>query len=134
MKYKYTVYYKIKKDYPESDIENHFEIIEENEEKAKKVSIEVLRELYGLEDLDDDSISQMITLEKEDIVENCEICDKNLFLSELKFYEIVYKKNGEDVKKIYLCDDCLFKFNFKLNELREIFQYGVFNSNNQRKE
>jgi hypothetical protein len=83
MKKKYSVIYKIKKDYPEIDKEGNFDIYASDEKEAEIEAIrEIKRKFFGIEQsYSDDEIKNMFHIHHDfgEIFDECYICQK-LFL------------------------------------------------------
>jgi hypothetical protein len=108
---KYSVTYKIKKDYPETDLEGKFDIYAYTENSAKCGALIKIKEKFpGINNyFTDDELLNFMHIEFEYNVNECVLCWKILEPEDLNFFEVNVSKAGEIEKhKMTFCSECWF--------------------------
>jgi len=117
---KYWVTYKIKRDYPETDLEGGFNVYAYTENSAKYEALRRIKEeVPGIDKhFTDDEILYFMNIEFEHSVDEC-ICGKILEPEDLDFFEVHFSKAGEmETYKMTFCPECWFSLMEEINSRR----------------
>jgi hypothetical protein len=130
MKLKYLVRYKIKRDYPETDLEGEFniyaygsnDVIYEALRKMKEEFPEIIKVYTNSE------LLNFMSFYYEYPVHECYICGEIFDMNNLDFYEIIFTKLTESkTEKMTFCKNCFFSLTDEIHFRR----YNKLNSKNK---
>jgi hypothetical protein len=118
---KYSVTYKIKRDYPETDLEGKFDVYAYTENSAKYEALRKIKE--EIPDIDnhftDEELLNFMHIEFEYNVDECYMCNKILEPDDLNFYEVHFSKAGDlETYKMTFCPECWFSLVEEINSRR----------------
>jgi hypothetical protein len=108
---KYYVAYKIKRDYPETDLEGGFNVYAYTNKDAEYEALRKIKEeIPGIEKFyNDDELLNSMFINFEYSVDECYMCNKILEPDDLNFYEVHFSKAGKiETHKMTFCPECWF--------------------------
>jgi len=111
MKIKFWISYKIKRDFPNQDIEDGFYIYSTSFEEAKKEAIEQIKNSIPFisRELSDEDIEKLISINQEETVMDCSLCGEILDLDKDYIIEVNFQLLGSDESRfLILCWNCWY--------------------------